>query len=156
MQNAALVRGCRQKCKSERNLSAKLASKDKKAGHNVGVRVPIRLAIYCRVLQRYCACHEEVQPRYTKSCKGHAKWSLKIGVSRTQNLQPFHRVTVQEIKHHPRRTWNPCGRPLRIHQGCHRFCNPHELRCLPCILQRVETLRTPRKMQFEPPKTASS
>ena len=36
------------------------------------------LAIFKWMLQKYCACHEKVAPRHTKSCNCHAKWSLQI------------------------------------------------------------------------------
>ena len=32
------------------------------------------LTIFMWTLQKYCACHEKVEPRHTKSCNCHAKW----------------------------------------------------------------------------------
>ena len=98
------------------------------------------------MLQKYCACHEKVEPRHTKSCNCHAKWSLKSNTSVTCNLQPFHGFCVGSFKHRHRKARNPCAchakwivsDPLQIHHACQRFCNPHELLRLPRILQPVE------------------
>ena len=100
------------------------------------------------MLQKYCACHEKVEPRHTKSCNCHAKWSLQSNASVTWNLQPFHGFSVQGLKHRHRKARNHCAchakrivsEPLQIHHACQRFCNPHELLRLPRILQRVEIL----------------
>ena len=104
------------------------------------------LTIFKWMLQKYCACHEKVEPRHTKSCNCHAKWSLKSDTSVTWNLQPFHGFCVGSFKHRHRKARNPCAchakrivsDPLQIHHACQRFCNPHELLRLPRILQRVE------------------
>ena len=98
------------------------------------------------MLQKYCACHEKVDPRHTKSCNCHAKWSLQSNTSVTWNLQPFHGFCVECFKHRHRKPQNPCAchakrivsDPLQIHHACQRFCNPHELLRLPRILQAVE------------------
>ena len=47
------------------------------------------LTIFKWTLQNYCACHQKVEPRHTKSCNCHAKWSLQSNASVTWNLQPF-------------------------------------------------------------------
>ena len=104
------------------------------------------LAIFKWMLQKYCACHEKVEPRHTKSCNCHAKWSLQSNTSVTWNLQPFHGFCVEGFKHRHHKPQNPCAchakrivsEPLQIHHACQRFCNPHELLRLPRILQRVE------------------
>ena len=104
------------------------------------------LTIFKWMLQKYCACHEKVQPRHTKSCNCHAKWSLQINTSVTWKLQPFHGFCVGGFKHRHRKERNPCPRhakrivsePLQIHHACQRFCNPHELLRLPRILRPVE------------------
>ena len=104
------------------------------------------LAIFNWMLQKYCACHEKVDPRHTKSCNCHAKWSLQSNTSGTWNLQPFHGFSVGGFKHRHHRALNPCAchakrivsGPLQIPHACQRFCNPHELLRLPRILQRVE------------------
>ena len=104
------------------------------------------LAIFKRMLQKYCACHEKVEPRHTKSCNCHAKWSLQSNTSVTWNLQPFHGFCVGGFKHRHHKAQNHCAchakrivsDPLQIHHACQRFCNPHELLRLPRILQRVE------------------
>ena len=106
------------------------------------------LTIFNWTLQKYCACHEKVEPRHTKSCNCHAKWSLQSNASVTWNLQPFHGFSVQGLKHRHHKARNHCAchakrivsEPLQIHHACQRFCNPHELLRLPRILQRVEIL----------------
>ena len=104
------------------------------------------LAIFKRMLRKYCPCHEKVEPRHTNSCNCHAKWSLQSHTSVTWNLQPFHRFSVGGFKHRHHKARNHCAchakrivpDPLEIHHACQRFCNPHELLRLPRILQRVE------------------
>ena len=104
------------------------------------------LTIFMWTLQKYCACHEKVEPRHTKSCNCHAKWSLQSNTSVTWNLQPFHGFSVGGFKHWHHRARNHCAchakrivpDPLQIPHACQRFCNPHELLRLPRILQRVE------------------
>ena len=104
------------------------------------------LTIFNCMLQKYCACHEKVEPRHTKSCNCHAKWSLQSNTSVTWNLQPFHGFCVKSFKHRHHKARNHCAchakrivsDPLQIHHACQRFRNPHELLRLPRILQRVE------------------
>ena len=104
------------------------------------------LTIFKWMLQKYCACHEKVEPRHTKSCNCHAKWSLQSNTSVTWKLQPFHGFCVGGFKHRHRKARNPCpchtkrivSEPLQIHHACQRFCNPHELLRLPRILKRIE------------------
>ena len=104
------------------------------------------LTIFMWTLQKYCACHEKVEPRHTKSCNYHAKLSLQSNTSVTWNLQPFHGFSVAGFKHRLPKARNPCAchakrivsDPLQITHACQRFCNPHELLRLPRILQRVE------------------
>ena len=120
------------------------------------------LAICKWMLQKYCACHEKVEPRHTKSCNYHAKWSLQSNTSVTWNLQPFHGFSVANFKHRLPKARNPCAchakrivsDPLQIPHACQRFCNPHKLLRLPRILQRIEipapatrnTLWTPKNV----------
>ena len=104
------------------------------------------LAIFKWMLQKYCACHEKVEPRHTKSCNCHAKWSLQSNTSVTWNLQPFHGFCVGGLNHRHRKARNPCpchakrivSEPLQIPHACQRFCNPHELLRLPRILKPIE------------------
>ena len=104
------------------------------------------LTIFKWMLQKYCACHEKVEPRHTKSCNCHAKWSLQSNTSVTWNFQRFHGLCVGGFKHRHHKARNHCAchvkrivsDPLQIHHACQRFCNPHELLRLPRILQRVE------------------
>ena len=102
--------------------------------------------IFKWMLRKYCACQEKVEPRHTKSCSCHAKWSLQSNTSVTWNLQPFHGFCVGGFKHRHHKARNPSAghekrivsEPLQIHHACQRFCNPHELLRLPRILQRLE------------------
>ena len=121
LKNEAFVRDFLQKWSFEdqkRSISARLPSK---------------------MTRRPCACHEKVEPRHTKSCNCHAKWSLQSNTSVTWNLQPFHGFCVGGFKHRHRKARNPCpchakrivSEPLQIHHACQRFCNPHELLRLP-------------------------
>ena len=104
------------------------------------------LTIFKWMLQKYCACHEKVEPRHTKSCNCHAKWSLQSNTSVTWNLQPFHGFSVGGFKqrHHKARNHCAChakrivSEPLQIPHACQRFCNPHKLLRLPRILKRIE------------------
>ena len=104
------------------------------------------LTIFKWMLQKYCACHAKVEPRHTKSCNCHAKWSLQSNTSVTWNLQPFHGFCVGGFKHRHHKARNHCAchakrivwDPLQIHHACQRFRNPHELLRLPRILQCVE------------------
>ena len=104
------------------------------------------LAIFNLMLQKYCACHEKVEPRHTKSCNCHAKWSLQSNTSVTWNLQPFHGFSVECFKHRHHKPQNPCAchakrivsEPLQIYHACQRFCDPDKLLRLPRILQPVE------------------
>ena len=104
------------------------------------------LAIFKWMLQKYCACHEKVEPRHTKSCNCHAKGSLQSNTSVTWNLQPFHGFCVRGLNHRHRKARNPCpchakrivSEPLQIPHACQRFCNPHELLRLPRILKPIE------------------
>ena len=103
------------------------------------------LTIFMWTLQKYCACHEKVEPRHTKPCNYHAKWSLQSNTSVTWNLQPFHGFSVANFKHPLPKARNPCAchakrivsDPLQIPHACQRFCNLQELLRLPRILQRV-------------------
>ena len=98
------------------------------------------------MLQKYCACHEKVEPRHTNSCNCHANWSLPSNMSVTWNLQPFHGFSARGCKHRHHKAQNPCAchakrivsEPLQIPHACQCFCNPQELLRLPRILQRVE------------------
>ena len=104
------------------------------------------LAIFKRMVQKYCNCHEKSLPRHTNSCNCHAKWSLLSSISMTRNLQPFHGFNIRGFKHRHHRARNPCAchaktivsDPLQIHHACQLFCNPQEPLRLPRILQRVE------------------
>ena len=86
------------------------------------------LAIFKWMLQKYCACHEKVEPRHTNSCNCHAKWPLRSNISVTWNLPPFHGFSVGGFKHRIHKARNPCA--------CHAksiISDPLQI-----ILQRVE------------------
>ena len=165
LQNEAFVRDFLQKWSFEapkRSISARFPSKMKlwssKTKHFCETSFKIDmlsrhltsefqyvLVIFMWMLQKYCACHEKVEPRHTNSCNCHAKWSLPSNTSVTWNLQPFHGFCVEGFKHRHHKARNHCAchakrivsEPLQIHHACQRFCNPHELLRLPRILQRV-------------------
>ena len=102
-------------------------------------------AVLERMLQKYCAGHEKVEPRQTNSCNCDAKWSLLSNISVAWNLQPFHGFSARGLKHRHYKARNPCtchvksivSDLLQIHHACQRFCNPQELLRLPRILQRA-------------------
>ena len=102
--------------------------------------------IFKWMLQKYCACHEKVEPRHTNSCNCHAKWSLQSNTSVTWNLLPFHGFSVGGFKHRHHKARNHCAchakrilsEPLLIPHACQRFCNPHKRLRLPRILKRIE------------------
>ena len=104
------------------------------------------LAILKWMLQKYCTYHEKVESKHTNSYNCHAKWSLLSNMSVTWNLQAFHGFSLQEFKYRHHKAPNPCAChaksiasiPLQIHHACQCFCNPHELLCLPSILQRIK------------------
>ena len=54
------------------------------------------LAIFQRMLRKYWACHEKVEPRHTNSCNCHAKWSLPCNISAT--LPQIQRRRVQILR----------------------------------------------------------
>ena len=165
LKNEAFLRDFLQKCSfatQKRSFSARLPSKMKlwrsKTKHFCETSFKIDmlsrhltsefqyvLVIFKWMLQKYCACHEKVEPRHTKSCNCHAKWSLQSNTSVTWNLQPFHGFSVGGFKHRHHKARNHCAchakrivsDPLQIPHACQRFCNPHELLRLPRILQRV-------------------
>ena len=152
LQNEAFLRDFLQKWSVEaqkRSFSARLPSKIFKndmSTRHLTSEFQYVLAILHWMLQKYCACHEKVEPRHTKSCNCHAKWSLQSNTSVTWNLQPFHGFCVKGFKHRHHKARNHCAchakrivsDPLQIHHACQRFRNPHELLRLPRILQRVE------------------
>ena len=112
------------------------------------------------MLRKYCACHEKVEPRHTKSCNCHAKWSLQSNTSVTWNLQPFHGFCVGGFKHRHHKARNHCAchakrivsEPLQIHHACQRFCNPHELLRLPPIATCRNPCACHAKHTFNPQK----
>ena len=113
------------------------------------------LVIFERMLQKYCACPEKVEPRHTNSCNYHAKWSLQSNVSVTWDLQPFHGFCVGGFKHRHHKARNPCA-CLQIHHACQRFLLPSTLTnsCTCHVFCNVsKSLRLPREKHFEPPKT---
>ena len=112
------------------------------------------------MLQKYCACHEKVQPGHANSCNCHAKWPLHSSTSMLENLQPFHRFSVPDLKHRLHKARNPCAchaksivsNPLLIHHAYQCSCNLQELTCRPCILQRltIATFTTPTASSARP------
>ena len=149
LKNEAILRDFLQKWSIEdqkRSFFARLPSKMTYLTGHLTSEFQYVLTIFKWMLQKYCACHEKVEPRHTKSCNCHAKWSLQSNTSVTWNLQPFHGFSVGGFKHRHHKARNHCAchakrivsDPLQIPHACQRFCNPHELLRLPRILQRVE------------------
>ena len=117
------------------------------------------LMIFKWMLQKYCACHEKVEPRHTNSCNYHAKWSLQSNTSVTWNLQPFHGFSVGGFKHRHHKAQNHCACHVKFQSlvksttpanvfatftnscACHVFCN------------LSKSLHLPHKTDFQPPKT---
>ena len=132
--------------RSKTKLFCETSFKNDMSTRHLASELQYVLAIFKWMLQKYCACHEKVEPRHTKSCNCHAKWSLQSNTSVTWNLQPFHGFCVGGFKHRHHKARNHCAchakrivsDPLQIHHACQRFRNPHELLRLPRILQRVE------------------
>ena len=112
------------------------------------------------MLQKYCACHAKVEPRHTKSCNCHAKWSLQINTSVTWNLQPFHRFCVGGFKHWHRKARNhrachaKCivSEPLQIPHACRRFATLTNSCACHAFWNVSKSLRLPRENLFEPQK----
>ena len=149
LQNEAFLRDFLQKWSFEAQktkLFCETSFKNDMSTGHLASELQCVLAIFNCMLQKYCACHEKVDPKHTKSYNCHAKWSLQSNTSGTWNLQPFHGFSVGGFKHRHHRALNPCAchakrivsGPLQIPHACQRFCNPHELLRLPHILQRVE------------------
>ena len=165
LKNEAFVRDFLQKCNFEdqkRSIFARLPSKMTSWPDTMTSEFQCVLTIFKWMLQKYCACHEKVEPRHTKSCNCHAKWSLQSNTSVTWNLQLFHGFCVGGFKHRHHKARNHCAchakrivsEPLQIPHACQRFCNPHELLRPPRILQRVEIPAPATRNTLEPPKTS--
>ena len=56
------------------------------------------LAIFKWMLQKYCACHEKIEPRHTKSCNCHAKCSLQSNTSVTWNIATLPRILHRRLQ----------------------------------------------------------
>ena len=110
------------------------------------LRITIRFSDFQADASKVLRLPRKVEPRHTKSCNCHVKWSLQSKTSVTWNLQPFHGFSVGGFKHRRHKARNHCAchakciisEPLRIPHACQRFSNPHKLLRLPRILQRVE------------------
>ena len=119
------------------------------------------LAIFKWMLQKYCACHEKVEPRHTKSWNYHAKWSLQSKTSVTWNLQPFHGFSVGGFKHRHHKARNHCAchakcivsEPLLIPHACQRFFATLTNSCACHAFWNVsKSLRLARENHFGPQK----
>ena len=115
------------------------------------------LAIFKWMLQKYCACNEKVEPRHTKSCNCHAKWSLQheicnpstVSASNASNID----ITKREIlapatRNASFQTLFKSPTPANVFAtltnscACRVFCNASK------------SLRLPRETHFQPPKTS--
>ena len=116
--------------------------------------------IFRWMLQKYCACREEVEPRHTNSCNCHAKWSLQSNTSVTWNLQPFHGFCVGGFKHRHRKARNPCAchakrivlEPLLIPTPANVFATLTNSCACHAFWNVSKSLRLPRENHFEPQK----
>ena len=118
------------------------------------------LTIFRWMLQKYCACHEKVEPRQTNSCNCHAHCKVtfpwreicnpstdsaseasKIDVTKPEILA---RTTRKASFHALFKSTTPANvfATLRNSCACQVFCNASK------------SLRLPRKTQFEPSKTS--
>ena len=120
------------------------------------------LTIFKWMLQKYCACHEKVEPRHTKPCNCHAKWSLQSNTSVTWNLQPFHGFCVGGFKHRHHKARNHCAchvkrivsDPLQIRHACQRFATLTNSCACHVFCNVSKSLRLPRENHLERPKTS--
>ena len=156
LKNEAFVRDFLQKWSFEaqkRSISARLPSKiklwrlktkhfcetsfknDMLTGHLTS-EFQYVLTIFKWMLQKYCPCHEKVEPRHTNSCNCHAKWSLQSNTSVTWNLQPFHGFSVGGFKHRTSQS----TKSLRLPREMHRFGASSNPPRLPTFLQPSQTL----------------
>ena len=91
------------------------------------------LTIFKWMLQKYCACHEKVEPRHTKSCNCHAKWSL-------QNFRDMKFVTFPRIlRRRPQPSTAQSTKSLRLPREKHHFGPSSNPPCLPTFLQPSRT-----------------
>ena len=167
LKNEAFVRDFLPKWSFEhqkRSISCETSFKNDLSTRHLTSEFQYVLAIFKRMLRKYCACHEKVEPRHTKSCNCHAKWSLQSNTSVTWNLQPFHGFCVGGLNHRHRKARNPCpchakrivSEPLQIPHACQRFCNPHELLRLPRILKPIEIPAPATRKAFWTSKSSPS
>ena len=95
------------------------------------------LTIFKWMLQKYCACHEKVEPRHTKCCNCHAKWALQSNTSVTWNLQPFHGFCVGARR--LQTSTSESTKSLRLPRETHRFGASSNPPRLPTFLQPSRT-----------------
>ena len=92
------------------------------------------LAIFKWMLQKYCACHEKVEPRHTKSCNCHAKWSLQ------SNFRDMKFATLPRIQRRRLQTsTSQSTKSLPLPREMHRFGASSNPPRLPTFLQPSQT-----------------
>ena len=119
------------------------------------------LTIFNWTLQKYCACHEKVEPGHTKSCNCHAKWPLQsnasgheicnlstVSASEASNIDIAKReIIALATRNASFRSLFKSTTPANVFAtltnscACHVFCNVSK------------SLRLPRETHFEPQKT---
>ena len=164
LKNEAFVRDFLQKWSFEhqkRSISARLPPKMTFTGLLTS-EFQYVLTILKWILQKYCPCHAKVEPRHTKSCNCHAKWSLQITLPwheicnpSTDSASDASNVDIRKHEIHAPATRNASFQtlfksttPANVFAAftnscaCHVFCNASK------------SLRLPRETQFEGPKTS--
>ena len=103
------------------------------------------LAIFKWMLQKYCACHEKVEPRHTKvtatrndHCKVTLPWHELCNPS-TDSASEASTINIAKREIPAPATRNASFPSLfKSTTPANVFCNPHELLLLPRILKRIE------------------
>ena len=94
----------------------------------------IRLAIFKWMLQKYCACHQKVEPRHTKSCNCHAKLPLQSNTS-VMKFATFPRIQRRRLQ----TLTSQSTKSLRLPREMHRFGASSNPPRLPTFLQPSQT-----------------
>ena len=74
--------------KSKTKLLCETSFKNHTLTGHLTSEVQYVLTIFKWMLQKYCACHEKVEPRHTKSCNCHAKRSLQVTLPWHESCNP--------------------------------------------------------------------
>ena len=93
------------------------------------------LTIFKWMLQKYCGCHEKVEPRHTKSCNCHAKWSLQSNTSAAWNFATLPRIQRRRLQ----TSTSQSTKSLPLPRETHRFGASSNPPRLPTFLQPSRT-----------------